>query len=66
MLPTLKHFNNREQLIIIGLLRCFSKSSLLREKYYLILLVQIIENQLNKNSTNSVAKYIYFNLNIIF
>ena len=52
-------------LIIVKFILCLNKNYHLREKNYRILLAQIIQSQLTQNFNNYLARYIYFNFDIM-
>ena len=66
MLLSFKCFNNSQQLVIIGLTLYFSKNYFLKKQGYQMPLAQIIQNQLINDFTNTMVKYIRFNLDMIF
>ncbi len=66
MLLSLEHFNNSQQLSVMGLISSLSRNHLSWEKSYWMLLAQIIRDQLTENSTNSIARNIRLNLDMIF
>ncbi len=66
MLTSVERFNNSQQLYIMGLIPSLSKNQFSGEKGYRMLSAQIIQDQLIENSTNSIARSIRFNSNIMF
>ena len=61
-----KCFNNSLKLTIIDFVLNFGRNYLFKEKNYRIVLIQVIKNQLIKNSNICIAKNIFLNINIIF
>ncbi len=66
VLLSLKCFNNSQQFPIVSFIPSLSKNYLSRKKNYQMSSAQIIRGQLTKNSTNSIAKCIRFNLDMTF
>lgn len=64
VLPSGKHFNNGQQLLIIGFIPYLNSNHLLRKKGHWMPLVQAIRDQLTENPTGSIARCIRFNLDI--
>ncbi len=56
-----ERFNNGQQFSVVGLIPSFNRNYLFGEKSYRMPSAQIIQSQLTKNSTNSIAKNICFN-----
>lgn len=61
---SLQDLNNGQELLIVSFIMSLSKNHLLREKCHRMPLGQIMQSQLTKNLTNSIAKCIRFNLDI--
>ncbi len=61
---SLESFNNCQQLAIVDLILSLCQNYLSGEKGYWILSAQIMRGQLNKNSTNSIARSIHLNSNM--
>ncbi len=57
-------FNNGQQLAVMGLIPNLCQNHLFGENSYSISSAQIIQGQLTKNSTNSIARSIRLNLDI--
>ncbi len=63
--PGLEDFNNAQQLAVIGFIPSFCWNHLPGEKGYQIPLSRIIQGQLTENYTNSIARSIRLNLDMI-
>ncbi len=59
-----EHFNDGQQLIVVGLITSLCRNHLFGEKAYRIPSAQIIRDQLTENSTNSIARSIRLNLDM--
>ncbi len=63
--PSLEGFNDGQQLAVVGLIPSFYRNHLSEKKSYRILSAQIIQGQLTENSTNSIARNIRLNLDMM-
>ncbi len=62
--PSLKCFNNCQQLAVVGLIPSLCRNYLSGEKGYRILSARIIQGQLTENPTNSIVRSIRLNLDM--
>ncbi len=62
--PSLKGFNDCQQLVVVGLIPSFYQNHFSGEKSYRMPLARIIRGQLTENSTNSITRSIRLNLDM--
>ncbi len=65
VLPSFERFKDCQQFTVVGLIPSLSRKHLSGEKGYQMAPARIIEGQLTENSTNSIARSIRLNLNMI-
>lgn len=66
VLPYFKNINNSQKFTILSFKTSFFTNYFTQKVGYWVLLIQIIQNQLPQNYTNSVAKEDDFNMDIVF